>query len=68
MEPPGPVVVSERKPCPYRVPYWNLRKRLEGRKPIEPFLVLRQNPVDLGLLEHHFGHQNSVWILRLSPR
>ena len=65
---PGTDVVTERPPRGRDVSLGSGRERLERRVLLEPLVILRQHPVHLRLLEHHFGHENAVGIASQPPR
>ena len=64
----GPDVVAQRIPGPRDLTRRRGGQRLERGELLEPLLVLRLHPVDLGLLQHDFRHQYAIGVARAPPR
>ena len=64
----GAAVVPEPLPRADHVREGRLRKRVEGRPALEPGQVARDDPLDLGLLEHHLRDEDRVRIAGAAPR
>ena len=67
LQAPGPDVVAEWVPCPRHVCFGRRRERGKARILLEPFAILRQHPIDLGLLEHHLGNEDVIGVGRAAP-
>src|SRR5262245_43066872 len=63
-----PDVVAERIPRPPDVDGTSPRQTLERRVPKEKLVILRYDPIDLGLLQHDLGHEDVIGIIGPSPR
>jgi cob(I)alamin adenosyltransferase len=68
MEPPRPHVVAERPPRLGHFVNRRIGQAPERRVLFEPFVVLRQYAIDLGLLEHHLGDEDVVRVGGPPPR
>jgi hypothetical protein len=61
-------VVAQWIPGPHDLGIVGRRERLQCRIAVEPLLVLREDAVDLCLLEHDFGHEHTVGVACFAPR
>ena len=64
----GPHVVAERVPGALDLGGLRLGQALERRVPREELVVLRDDPVHLGLLQHDLGDQDVIGIGGAAPR
>jgi glutamyl-tRNA synthetase len=62
-----PAVVAQPLPGANRFRGRHGGERLHGRPALEPGEVSRHDTIDLGLLEHHLGDEDRVWIARPAP-
>ena len=64
----GAAVVPEPLPGADHVAGGRGGERLDGRPALEPGEVARDDPVDLGLLQHHLGDEDRVRVTCPAPR
>jgi hypothetical protein len=67
VEPNGTDVVAEGVPGFLDIRQRRLRKILHRGILHEPFLVLRENPIHLRLLEHNLGNQDVIGVAGVTP-
>jgi hypothetical protein len=60
-------IITEAFPGAQNLRFSRGRKRADGRKPVQPPIIVRDDGSSLGLLEHDFGNQDRVGIVGLAP-
>ncbi len=68
VEPPGTEVVAEWSPQLLNLLQRRCRQGGEGGVGGEKFMVLGDDAVHLGLVEHHLGDENAVGVVGVPPR
>jgi hypothetical protein len=64
----GSCVVTQPLPGVQDAGFGGARQNSEARKSTQPFIIIRDNGSNLGLLEHELGDQDGVWIAGIAPR
>ena len=62
-----PQVVAKRRPAPDDLAPGRRRQRRGGRERAEELVVLGEDALHLGLLEHDLGDQNGVGVVGMAP-
>src|SRR5438105_1077375 len=68
MKPPRPDVVAKRPPCFSDIVFGRGSERFERGILAEPLVILRQDAIDLRLLQHHLRHEDVIRVARAAPR
>ncbi len=68
VQPLRPDVVSQGVPGLLDIGHRGLGQLLKAGIPFQKFVVFGNDPIHLGLLQHHLGHEDMVRIRRLPPR
>jgi hypothetical protein len=63
----GAGIIAEALPGVENFIFASGSKGSDRRKPAQPFIIIRNDGSDLGLLKHEFGNENGIWIRRSPP-